>query len=66
MCLVSNCGEEGVCHRDRIFRTSRGCLSLAEGYGDLVIDVKLGRLGGREFRRLPLDEALPDLVAVKV
>ena len=24
-----------------------------------------GRLGGREFRRLPLDEALPDLVAVE-
>ncbi len=29
----------------------------------MVIDVKVGRLGGREFRRLPLDEALPGLVA---
>ena len=38
---------------------------LIEGSGDLVIDVKVGKLGGREFRRLPFDEALPDLVAVE-
>jgi len=31
----------------------------------LVIDVKVVRFGGRELRRLSLDEALSDLVAVE-
>jgi hypothetical protein len=36
------------------------------GSGDLVIDViKAGKLGGREFQRLSLDEALSNLVAVE-
>ena len=31
----------------------------------MVIDVKVGKLGWREFLGLSLDEALPDLVAVE-
>ncbi len=31
----------------------------------MVTDFKVGKLGGREFREMALDEALSELVAVK-
>ncbi len=63
--LVSNCGEELVCHRDRLLFTFCGKLRVCEGSCDLVIvDVKVGWFRGGEVRRLSLGEPLSDLVAV--
>ncbi len=53
-------------HLDHILRTAYRYLSLVAGdFGDLVVDVKVGRLNWREFERVSLNEALPDLVAVE-
>ena len=39
--LVCDCGEEGACHRDLIFLTFRGELSVGEASRYLVVDVKI-------------------------
>ncbi len=63
--LVSNCGEEGVGDRDRIFLTLCGELGVSERSCNLVVDVEVGGLRWGEVRWLSLGEPLPDLVTVE-
>jgi hypothetical protein len=62
--LVSTCGEERVCNRDRLFLTLHGEFGTCEASIHLVVDVEEGELGRCEVRRMSLGEAFPDLVAV--
>jgi hypothetical protein len=61
---VSNCGEEGISDRNRVFLTLRRKLRVGEAPCDLVVDVEVCGLRWCEFRRLPLREAFADLVSV--
>jgi hypothetical protein len=61
---VSNCGEEGISDRNRVFLTLGRKLRVGEAPCDLVVDVEVCGLRGCEFRWLPLREAFADLVSV--